>query len=129
MKNDINNIKFNFKIWLETEDRKGILGDGQLELLKAINETGTLNKAMQKLNYSYRKSWDKLKKIEELLGFPVIQTHRGGVDKGNTTLTVYGKIIVEGFDKFHEKFDKVLTGACLNATSEIIKKLKDQASK
>ncbi|HAQ62304.1 TPA: ModE family transcriptional regulator, partial [Candidatus Delongbacteria bacterium] len=69
MNNNEIKIRFNYKIWIETSEEKGILGYGQMRLLKAINETGTLNNAMKEIGFNYRKSWSKLKDIESLLGF------------------------------------------------------------
>lgn len=91
----------NYKIWLETADHQGVLGDGKWQLLKAIDETGSLKAAIEKLGLSYRKTWNNLQQIEERLGFPILETSRGGSDKGNTSLTKEGKKIVRAFDRFH----------------------------
>jgi len=90
-----------YKIWLETTGHEGVLGDGKWQLLKAIDETGSLKAAIAKLGLSYRKTWDNLQQIEERLGFPILETSRGGADKGNTCLTPDGIKIVRAFDRFH----------------------------
>jgi molybdate transport system regulatory protein len=105
MKAKLAHIKPNYKIWLETKDEKGILGDGKWKLLKAIDETGSLKAAMDKLDLSYRKTWNNLKQIEKRLGFPILETSRGGHEGGNTCLTQEGKGIVKAFDNFHKEFD------------------------
>ena len=64
MSTRLDNLRLNYKIWLESSDREGILGDKKCELLRAIEETGSLNDAMKKLNLTYRKTWDNLRKIE-----------------------------------------------------------------
>ena len=101
MSKQLNNLRLNYKIWLESSDHKGILGDKKCELLKAIDETGSLSDAMKKLNLTYRKTWDNLRKIEKELGFPLIKPTRGGADGGSTVLTDDGKIIIRAFDRFH----------------------------
>jgi molybdate transport repressor ModE-like protein len=108
MSSHLDNLKLNYKIWLESSDRKGILGDKKCELLKAIDETGSLNDAMKKLNLTYRKTWDNLRKIERELGFPLIKPTRGGADGGNTVLTAEGKILIQAFDKFHSEYDQII---------------------
>ncbi len=125
MNNEQNKLKFNFKIWLETQDSKGILGYGQMRLLKAIKETGTLNEAMKIAGFNYRKSWDKLKKIESLLGFKIIHTHRGGVEKGNTVLTDKGILLIEAFEAFNNKYEEMIRDACERSTSELVDKLSE----
>jgi len=108
MSSQLDNLRLNYKIWLETSERKGILGDKKCELLKAIDETGSLNDAMKKLNLTYRKTWDNLRKIEQELGFSLIKPTRGGADGGNTVLTAEGKVIIQAFDKFHDQFDQII---------------------
>jgi molybdate transport repressor ModE-like protein len=108
MSSHLDNLKLNYKIWLESSERKGILGDKKCELLKAIDETGSLNEAMKKLNLTYRKTWDNLRKIERELGFPLIIPTRGGADGGNTVLTTEGKILIQAFERFHTEYDQII---------------------
>ena len=111
MESKYSNINLNYKIWLETQDQLGILGDGKWVLLKAIEETGSLKSAMEKLSLTYRKTWNNLQQIEERLGFPILETTRGGADGGNTCLTEEGKRIVRAFDNFHNEFDVMINQA------------------
>lgn len=108
MSSRLDNLRLNYKIWLETSDRDGILGDKKCELLRAIDETGSLNDAMKKLNLTYRKTWDNLRKIERELGFSLIKPTRGGADGGNTVLTIEGKILIQAFERFHSEYDLVI---------------------
>lgn len=120
MSSRLDNLRLNYKIWLETSDRNGILGDKKCELLRAIDETGSLNDAMKKLNLTYRKTWDNLRKIERELGFPVIKPTRGGADGGNTVLTTEGKILIQAFEKFHSEYDQII----LQGFEKILNELK-----
>ena len=108
MSSKMDNLHLNYKIWLETSGNIGVLGDKKCELLKAIEQTGSLNDAMKKLNLTYRKTWDNLRKIEHELGFPLIKPTRGGADGGNTVLTIEGKIIIQAFEKFHAEYDQII---------------------
>jgi molybdate transport repressor ModE-like protein len=116
----MNTFSFRYKIWLETADG-GVLGDGKWRLLKTIHETGSLKEAMQRHGLTYRKTWDNLNKIEQMLGFPIISSQRGGKEGGKTTLTEQGKAIVKAFDDFHESYDELITKA-LQATLENFQK-------
>lgn len=102
------NLRLNYKIWLESGEGTGILGDQKILLLKAIDETGSLTEAIKKLNLSYRKTWDNLRKIDKELGFPLIRPQRGGVKGGKTELTREGRIIIRAFDRFHERYDQLI---------------------
>ncbi len=108
---NLNNIHFNYKIWLSTPEGKGIMGDGKWKILKAIEEHGSLKAATEALGLTYRRTWGDLKKIEEALGFALLDKSRGGKEGGNTTLTAEGKNLVQAFDQFHEKIDSVMEEA------------------
>ncbi len=101
-------LKLKFKIWLENEEHKGILGDGKCNLLKTIHETGSLKEAMQIHGLTYRKTWDNLNKIEQMLGFQIIERQRGGSSGGKTVLTEKGQAIVKVFDDFHTQYDQFI---------------------
>ena len=108
MSTKMDNLQLNYKIWLETSGHVGVLGDKKCELLRAIDETGSLNDAMKKLGLTYRKTWDNLRRIENELGFPLIKPTRGGADGGGTVLTLEGKIIIAAFAKFHQEYDSII---------------------
>ncbi|MCD4745609.1 MAG: LysR family transcriptional regulator [Bacteroidales bacterium] len=113
------NFTIKYKIWIETNDNKGILGDGKWKLLKTISETSSLKAAMKKHGLTYRKTWDNLNKIEETLGFQIIKRQRGGKEGGKTILTPQGQAIVNAFNKFHEKYDIIITQALQETLTEI----------
>jgi molybdate transport system regulatory protein len=104
----MDHLRLNYKIWIETTGQVGILGDKKCELLRAIDETGSLNDAMKKLGLTYRKTWDNLKRIEQELGFPLIIPTRGGAEGGNTVLTLEARIIIAAFEKFHSQYDTII---------------------
>jgi molybdate transport system regulatory protein len=120
----MDHLRLNYKIWLETTGQVGVLGDKKCELLRAIDETGSLNEAMKKLGLTYRKTWDNLKRIEQELGFPLIIPTRGGAEGGNTVLTVEARIIIAAFEKFHSQFDTIIQKAFETILRELKKEIK-----
>jgi molybdate transport system regulatory protein len=113
-------IRLNYKIWLSDQEGNGILGDGKWKILKLIENKGSLKAACDELGYTYRRTWGNLQKIEQMLGFPLLEKHRGGSEKGSTRLTVQGKKLVEAFDAFHTGTDKTIE----KGFKELIEKLK-----
>jgi molybdate transport repressor ModE-like protein len=124
MSSKMDHIRLNYKIWLETSEHIGVLGDKKCELLKAIDETGLLNDAMKKLGLTYRKTWDNLRKIEHELGFPLIKPTRGGAEGGNTVLTLEGKIIIAAFERFHSEYDSMIQKGFETILHELKQKIK-----
>ena len=108
---DLNEIKLQHKMWLETADGEGILGDGKWQILRAVDQEGSLTAACQKLGLTYRRTWGDLKKIEEQLGFPLLNKSRGGKEGGMSELSPKGQALVAAFDKFHKKVDATINEA------------------
>jgi molybdate transport system regulatory protein len=65
------------KLWVE-KDGKVVFGGGRYQLLKAIEEQGSLAGAARALKMSYRAAWGRLKASEKRLGKPAgaAQRHR-----------------------------------------------------
>jgi molybdate transport system regulatory protein len=104
----LDNIRLHYKIWMSDAHEEGILGDGKWQMLKLIEEKGSMKAACDELGYTYRRTWGNLQKIEKFFGFPLLEKHRGGVEGGNTVLTAEGKRLVKAFDTFHSSVDSVI---------------------
>ncbi len=88
-------------LWLETGG--GLyFGLGRAMLLAKIDQYGSLRKAAEELNMSYRAAWGKIKKSEELLGVKLIE--QGGSKKEGYHLTEAGKAFM---GKYMAWFDEV----------------------
>ncbi len=70
------------KLWLVNDRNEPIMGEGRADLLKAIKDEGSLNKASKKVKISYKHAWLQLNEIEKSLGEPVIIKKRGGKEQG-----------------------------------------------
>jgi len=110
-KNKWDHVRFNYKIWMSTEEGEGILGDGKWQILKAIEEHGSLMTATEAMGLTYRRTWGNLKKIEKILGIRIIEKTRGGTGGGKTRLTEDGRRLVTAFDRFHQKYDGLINDA------------------
>lgn len=113
------NFTLNYKIWLSTKDGKGIMGDGKWKILKAIKKHGSLKAATMALGLTYRRTWGDLKQIEKEFGYPLLEKKRGGKYGGETTLTVQGEKIVNAFDKFHKKTDRIMEKAFIELEKDL----------
>lgn len=93
--------KIKSRIWIESEDNV-LLGEGRVQLLKAINETGSLSKAAKSINISYKKAWGLLDSINKSAKKPVTINSVGGKGGGGAELTDYGKALVRAFDDINQ---------------------------
>lgn len=93
--------KIKSRIWIES-DNNVLLGEGRVQLLKAINETGSLSKAAKSINISYKKAWGLLDSINKSAQKPVTINSIGGKGGGGAELTAYGKSLILAFDDINK---------------------------
>jgi molybdate transport system regulatory protein len=98
------NVRIQYRIWIESESGSDVLDDQCWQLLKGIEEFKSLTKASAALGISYRKAWGALRKAERLLGFPLVEKHRGGSHGGITFLNEEGERFIHSYNEFHKEF-------------------------
>ena len=106
-----NDVFLRYKLWLSAVSGEGIIGEGQYQLLRSIEEKGSLKAAADELRTSYRQAWGDIKNAEELLGYDLTDKHRGGKDGGKSTLTDKAKNLLEAYDALHKKMDTAIEEA------------------
>src|SRR5690606_32359911 len=93
--------KIKSRIWIESENNVH-LGEGRVQLLKAINETGSLSKAAKSINISYKKAWGLLDSVNKSAKKPVTINSIGGKGGGGAELTDYGKALILVFEDINK---------------------------
>lgn len=93
--------KIKSRIWIESKN-KVFLGEGRVQLLKAIDETGSLSKAAKSLNISYKKAWGLIDSVNKSAKQPVTINSIGGKGGGGAELTGYGKNLVHAFEAINK---------------------------
>jgi len=79
-----------------------VFSDWRIDLLAAVEETGSLAAAAERLGVHYRRAWGKVKEMEERLGVPLIVTQSGGVGGGGAYLTPQAKEYIRRYKKFRQ---------------------------
>jgi len=79
-------LKLDSSLWIDKND-KGFLGKGRIELLKQIDEHGSLSKAAKAMKMSYKAAWDALNEMKELSDEELIISNSGGKGGGGSKLT------------------------------------------
>lgn len=85
-----------------------MLGVGRAQLLQRIDSLGSLKKAAESMNMSYRAAWGRIKRTEAALGVPMVEAL--GTRRGGYSLTAEGKKIVEAFLQWHERVQSFAVG-------------------
>jgi molybdate transport system regulatory protein len=85
-----------------SEDRKGpTFGKGAATLLHGIEDNGSLNKTAKNLHMAYSKAWSMIKKVEEGLGFQLIDRYGARGSK----LTDDGREFLKLYDAYEKKIE------------------------
>ena len=79
-------MKLDSSLWIDKDDR-GFLGKGRIELLKKIDEYGSLAKAAKAMKMSYKSAWDSLNEMKKLSSEALIISNSGGKGGGGSRLT------------------------------------------
>ena len=91
------------KFWVE-KDGEILFGEGRLDLLKALENNGSLAGAARELGMSYRAAWGRLRASEERLGFKLVQPQEGG--RRNLELTERARRIMRLYEETFEEMGK-----------------------
>lgn len=92
-------MQVKLKVWFE-QDGKYVFGDGRMELLSLIGQFGSIKEAASALKMSYRHAWGQLRRLEECVGFTLVETRVGGKGGGETNLTEAAKKFLSKYDEF-----------------------------
>jgi len=102
-------MNFFVKIFLEEQDTYA-LGPGRMELLRSVEELGSLRKAAQKLGMSYRWAWGRLNDAEKVLHVSLLakDPNSGGKAK---TLTPEARELLAWYKAIEEEMAGLLERA------------------
>jgi molybdate transport system regulatory protein len=93
------------KLYISSTTVKGIFGDGKYYLLKAIQESGSIQEAARKLKRSYRKAWGDIKVAEKGFGQALVVRTRGGKSGGSTILTDFGLQLLKEWKEYRREIE------------------------
>lgn len=89
------------KTWLEA-DGKFIIGEHGIALLDAIEELGSIQQAVKRVGWSYRRAWGYLKTMEQHAGIPILLISHGGAAGGGTRLTPQARKLLRDYKRLQK---------------------------
>ena len=94
-------------LWIE-RDGQVVLSKWRVQLLEAIEQTGSISAAAERMQVQYRLAWDRLEEMEHGLGLRLVDRHVGGAGGGGAQLTEAGRDLVERFNRLAAEIDACL---------------------
>jgi len=78
--------------------RKAIaMGPGKADLLRAIDQTGSISAAARQMEMSYRRAWLLVDTMNQAFKWPVVVTLTGGKAGGGAAVTEFGKEVLQRY--------------------------------
>lgn len=92
------------KTWIDGELRlAGILDSRIISLLRAIERTGSINRAAKKMGLSYKGAWQMIERANNGAPKILVATAAGGSKGGGTSLTEAGRSLLALFTQLEEQ--------------------------
>jgi len=100
-------LKLKSSHWIVDENDNIIIGEGRMEILEHVENTGSINQAAKMMKMSYKAVWSKIKYTEKHLNTKIVHTDR----KTGSRLTKEGKDLLKKY--------RLLKKKCMTADDKI----------
>ncbi len=111
-------------LWVTGDLRlAGILDSRIIELLKAINQSGSLNQAAKQVGLSYKGAWQIIERANNSSPKTLVTTAIGGTKGGGTVLSDAGQALIHLFEELqsaHQLFLKQLNQNLANNPDTVL---------
>src|SRR5262245_11857830 len=74
-----------------------VLGPGKIDLIEAIDRTGSISAAGRAMGMSYRRAWLLADALNHMFRQPVIVAATGGAKGGGAELTDFGRALAAAY--------------------------------
>jgi len=97
-------MQIKVKTWIEDEKENLIFGGGKTQILKYIDETGSILAASKKVGMNYKKAWSHIKILQEYIEDELVIVQKGR-NNGGTTLTPKAKEIIQNYQILQDEIN------------------------
>ena len=104
---DYSPITIGGKHWLNIHGVP-LFGEGRMDLLKAVYETGSILQAAKRTGIQYKRAWVLLHNAEKRLGAKLLNSGRGGTGGGGTSITPLAETLLAMWEKSGIDFERML---------------------
>ncbi len=94
------------KTWIENAEHELLFGKGKTEILELIEQEGSIAKAAEKLEMSYKKAWTHIKILQKNIADELVVPQKGGAGKGGTTLTPKALELVRNYSQLQNDIEE-----------------------
>ena len=107
MQKSHNELTIRSKLWIEAGGEP-VFGRGRRFLLEAIDTHGSINRAAQEVDISFRKAWSHIKAMEERLGVKLVERQTGGRNGGGAALTDDARTFLKKYEALEKGVQEIV---------------------
>lgn len=85
------------------------LGPGKIQLLKMIEEQGSISAAAKQMNMSYKRAWELVDVMNRSFDQAVVVSVAGGSHGGGAQVTSFGKTLMQAYQQIVQKSAQAAT--------------------
>jgi molybdate transport system regulatory protein len=82
------------------------MGPGKADLLRSIDETGSISGAARRMRMSYRRAWLLVQTMNECFRSPLVEAEKGGTQGGGARLTPLGRNVLTRYQELIHLVDE-----------------------
>ncbi len=97
------------KVWLAVSGEP-FMGEGRMEILRAIERNGSILGASTETGIPYRKIWGAIRHMERCVGYPLVIAQRGGAQGGGASLTDDARELMDRFQRLQAGIKETMDG-------------------
>jgi molybdate transport system regulatory protein len=101
-------LQIRSKIWIERHDDV-VLSEWRVDLLEAIDATGSLSRAAAQMDVPYRTAWERVKETEAAVGVRLLESESGGAEGGGSRLTPAARDLCRRFRRVSGGIQEVVS--------------------
>lgn len=87
-------------------DGEFVMGPRYVRLLEGIERHGSIRAACGDLGLSYRTCLTRIRRMEDVVGAPVVITQRGGAERGSAAVTPLGRRLVRAYRAWRDEMER-----------------------
>ncbi len=107
MQKSHNGLDIKSKIWIEVSGEP-VFGRGRRFLLEAIDTHGSINRAAQEVDISFRKAWGYIRAMESRLGGKLVERRTGGKNGGGALLTAEARDFLKKYADLEKGIQEIV---------------------